>query len=602
MQVKLKTGSFESGDGTIATTSAGGAQLDKRCLLVYAGTFDSMDGEVTITPDHLTHLAETHNSILSRLKASLGGGEVPVKHNPPLQLDHSTSAKDTVGRLVGLLETGEYTLEDGSKVPALYGTARVLGKENVDKVIDGRWCNLSIGADLETGKLNELTITPFPAAPGATMLARKGANMSPTYKIEKYLPAPNDTPKWKYTISVKGEKVFEAKGYDREDQAISDCQKAVERMEKDSSPDFAKMSEGLPKHIQYTYLEKPKSSSILSAEMPKREGNMHEHLKAHLKHLGVAEEKHEDFLKRMSAHLMGEKKMSEDEAHQHMGQMTPELWDQYAKHMNHLSSQEGPAKEPMPKAGSDAEMAGMEDKMPHTPSEAQMSRLSQPQKDKISQLMKNFNDSMAKVKFSQSKARLLTRLSSFKTSAQLTPAEVKKFDITQLSKKSSDFIDGMFHAIQNNDPKVFVGLHGSSKAIDVSKLSEEHKKKVRMSALEADIRSNMSSVAKTAHEDPMKMSGKEEVPAAAPVHASSSEETEEAHMSMEQGYEHLKKLMGEGKDDEAKAHLKKMMSSKQLGGEDVQPAQSEETHEEMKKLHANFNELIKLTGFGTTSA
>ena len=139
-------------------------------MLVYTGKFNSLDGEVEIKDEDIEKLATNHNGMLASLKR-LAVGDVPVKHYPPLQLDHSTSAKDTVGRLVGDLEVGEHTTPEG-KYKALFGKVRILGKENVEKVMDGRWTHVSIGADLESHKITELTITPFPAAADASLLSK----------------------------------------------------------------------------------------------------------------------------------------------------------------------------------------------------------------------------------------------------------------------------------------------------------------------------------------------------------------------------------------------------------------------------------------------
>lgn len=148
--------------------------IEREAMLVYTGDFESMDGPVTVTDEHLTNLSSNHNSWLSKF-TRLATGDLPAKAYPPIQLDHSPSAKDTVGRLVGDLTIRDYE-DDGVVKKALFGKMRILGKENVEKVKDGRWTHLSIGADLETGKLNELTITPFPAAPNAAMLSRLGAD------------------------------------------------------------------------------------------------------------------------------------------------------------------------------------------------------------------------------------------------------------------------------------------------------------------------------------------------------------------------------------------------------------------------------------------
>src|SRR3990172_904024 len=166
--IKLTVGSFDGEE----TLNQDKGYLDKPVMLVYCGKFESMDGPVEIKDEDIDNLASNHNSFLSKL-SRLATGELPLKHAPPIQLDHSTSARDTVGRLVGDLKIGEHTLEDGSKVKSLLGTARILGRDNIERVQDGRWAHVSMGADLETHKLTELTITPFPAAGEASLLSRK---------------------------------------------------------------------------------------------------------------------------------------------------------------------------------------------------------------------------------------------------------------------------------------------------------------------------------------------------------------------------------------------------------------------------------------------
>lgn len=150
--------------GEIASIANNTAQNEKRAVLVYAGTFNSMDGEVTITPVHIEVLCRNHNEKLEKL-----GGEVKISDYPPVQVDHSTSAHDTVGRLIGEVDIGTYQGQ-----VALFGTVRILGQENWEKVSDGRWTHLSIGADLEAGIIQEITVTPFPAAQGACFLSKKG--------------------------------------------------------------------------------------------------------------------------------------------------------------------------------------------------------------------------------------------------------------------------------------------------------------------------------------------------------------------------------------------------------------------------------------------
>ena len=167
--VRLEVGSLE-GEAKVDEKKA---YLDKPVMLVYEGEFSSLDGPVTISSEDIDKLVSNHNSFLGKL-SRLANGDIPLKHAPPLQLDHSTSARDTVGRLVGEIKVGEHLGEDGQPRKAIMGTARILGADNVERVLDGRWTNVSIGADLENHKITELSITPFPAAADASLLSRMG--------------------------------------------------------------------------------------------------------------------------------------------------------------------------------------------------------------------------------------------------------------------------------------------------------------------------------------------------------------------------------------------------------------------------------------------
>lgn len=139
-----------------------------------------MDGEVRITPVLLQRIAANHNA-----RVLAAGGELPIGACPPVQLDHTKSARDTVGRVVGLLAVTEQ-LVDGEMRAALIGTVRFLGAENVEKATDGRYSTVSIGADLATGELTELSVVPFPAATHATLLSR-GDDTMDKEKLKKHL-------------------------------------------------------------------------------------------------------------------------------------------------------------------------------------------------------------------------------------------------------------------------------------------------------------------------------------------------------------------------------------------------------------------------------
>jgi hypothetical protein len=175
MKVQLRNPLLDPGPSDAPAKTVDGSAapyLDRLSVLVYTGEFESLDGPVEISETTLERLVESHNTRLERL--SQQHDDIPSYAYPPIQLDHSVSSKDTVGRVMGRLFIDDYTLETGEVVKAVYGYPRFLGAENIACVQDGRWCHLSIGADLESGRLAELSVTPFPAAEYASLLSRRG--------------------------------------------------------------------------------------------------------------------------------------------------------------------------------------------------------------------------------------------------------------------------------------------------------------------------------------------------------------------------------------------------------------------------------------------
>lgn len=179
MLTRLYSGQIQGGQPIEIGATTPGA-IDRACRLVYDGTFQSMDGEVRITPALMHRIATLHNA-----RVIAAGGELPIGECPPVQLDHTKSARDTVGRLVGQLAVAEQMIEGDMKT-CLLGTVRFLGTENVERASDGRYSTVSIGADLGTGVLTELSVTPFPAATHATLLSR-GTDTMDKEKLKKHL-------------------------------------------------------------------------------------------------------------------------------------------------------------------------------------------------------------------------------------------------------------------------------------------------------------------------------------------------------------------------------------------------------------------------------
>lgn len=85
----------------------------------------------------------------------------------PVQLDHSPSARDTIGFVRRL-----WLERDGDE---LHGELEFLGRENVERVRLGLWKQVSVSLSVRKPemKLVEVSITPFPALVQARMFSQK---------------------------------------------------------------------------------------------------------------------------------------------------------------------------------------------------------------------------------------------------------------------------------------------------------------------------------------------------------------------------------------------------------------------------------------------
>lgn len=278
--VRLNSIGYFEGDGEDISETI----YQRVVLMVYTGQFSSMDGEVKVEPRHILAMEANHNSVFARLKR-LATGDVPMKDCPPLQLDHSVSARDTIGRVVGEFHSADVEI-NGKKELGLFGIARFLGKENIEKAKDGRYTNVSIGADLEACILNELSVTPFPAAPNAGLLSkhRLASHNGVDYEIEEVDPG-------KYSIYIieNGQK-----------KKVSDHAGSHEEVDREAKRYIdekgdVKMHEKLKKHL----MEKKKLSE---KDAEKLAGDI---CKSQMSKMGMDEEK-------MSKHLSeaDEKEMS----------------------------------------------------------------------------------------------------------------------------------------------------------------------------------------------------------------------------------------------------------------------------------------------------
>jgi hypothetical protein len=541
-----ETGHFD-GEAKVAADKL---SLDKAVLMVYTGKFESMDGPVEIKDEDIEKLAANHNTLMSKL-GRLAAGNIHPRHNPPLQLDHSTSAKDTVGRLVGNLSVGEHTLEDGTKVKALMGTARVLGKENVEKVEDGRWAHLSGGFDLENHKVSELTITPFPAAGEAHMLSKNRLVTSADGPIAEEGEHQGEP----FVVICKANGAYEWRGGGTT-----------------GSEDTQAKAAAAAKHAIDT-VKKGLTNSKLSSEDT----------------MGYKETKEKaDLYAKCKKHLTEHKKMSEEDADKHLEAAKPEeLTAMGAEHDEHEKKL---AADTVEKAEKEklAALAG--------------------QKANLIKLAKGFKTSGAKVQLAEKESKIVMRLGRLQSQAKISPAEVKGLKVAELAAKGDDVIEATLSSYEKRSPVIDPGIYGSTKGLTAASLAPRLKK-MNMEREELQTRLNMPSKREAALvrlaeiEKEEKLMDQSGTPHMAHEEPDGDEEKRFADAYAEHG-----RLTAEGKAEEAKEHLRSYMKS--LKGHNLAEGHVPDPTPhmsalaaEVKKMQTDFEEFVKLAApaFGATA-
>ncbi len=543
--IRLRESGFFDGEQKLSEDKG---SLEKDCLMVYCGKFESMDGPVEIKDEDIDQLAANHNGFFAKLKR-LATGETHPKDNPPIQLDHSTSARDTVGRLVGEVRVGEHHPEGAEKpVKALLGRARILGKENVEKVEDGRWCHLSGGFDLENHKISELTITPFPAAGEAHMLSRERLAKEVIVHEEKY--EGHEIVIWRQSTAfgsflypqVDGDLIKKGPNLTIE-QAVKNCKSEIDK--------------GAGKKLGSTKLTSGEDT------------------------MGYKELKEKmDLYGKCKKHLMEEKKLSEEDADKHLE----------AAKDDELTSMAASEDDRQKKLAADAE----EEKKSEL---KRMSALGE-SRGKIVELSKGLRATGSKVQLAAKRAGIDSRLSKLQAEAKITPAERKSIDLDKLSADKDEIINATLSSYEKREPVIDVGMYGTTKALTAVQL----KKKVTAMGAEVkelQTRLNMPSFRTAALARLAELGiteqdlGKDVQPQQ--VGADGAHED----VDLEAAYGTLKQLWAAGKEDEAKAHFKKHLGSgaaapaQEVVGPD-QHAQMSALVSDVNSMQSKFDEVLKL--------
>lgn len=145
------------------------------------------------------------------------GKDVPLRHVETVAnlLDHDPKAMNVVGRVIGELEI----IEKGGD-PYLFATVRVKGKDNVERVKDGRFSQVSIGFDPSNHELSEISWVVNGAIPGAQAIMSDGS---------KVIQAVINTNKQEYNLmNLTNLKSVLLSQYDTHRNKMDDIQKEIE--------------------------------------------------------------------------------------------------------------------------------------------------------------------------------------------------------------------------------------------------------------------------------------------------------------------------------------------------------------------------------------
>lgn len=543
--------------------------FDRKALIVYTGHFSSMDGDVEVKDEDIERLIKNHNSFLAQFQRSFGG-EFPVHAMPPMQLDHSVSSGSTVGRLPGMLEPGVHMvpavldemgnmLEPAREAKAAYTIVRFLGRENVEKAMDGRYCHLSVGADFKKGKLQELSVTPFPAASDARLLSEKRpveqAEGSETYKGYKITVRKGENSDWYYQVE----------GYD---QQYGPCQKPEDAWEQ-----ARQCVEGLITSAKLkgeTMFERLKAflirTAMLSAEdADKKMKEMPEEEKSKL-----AEQEKAD-RDRMKKYLTGQKKMTDEDAEKHMSDMN----------MDKVKELSAEIDEHEKKLAAETEATERAEEVKRAEGKKNMTA----KQDELTKLSTDLRAKMDSTRMAARKAHIGARLSSLKFSAKITPAEIKKIDIAKLAAATDETIAEVLKTYADREPVILTGIIGSKKGVDTSSVAKSN----RLAKLEAETRANMPF---TSQASKTRLATEDKKPPA--VEEMSAEHPVELQKEMDECFS----MMDGGKIGEAKEKLKGMFGryAKQLASEDAGTNEVEMSAlaESVKSMQTDLTQVMQL--------
>jgi hypothetical protein len=146
--------------------------VDVRVLVLYPFHVeaDKNGNSCKVTAEMVHKVADTYNDTV-KFKWNLmkkAGRDIPVTEVELAQnrVDHSPGARDVTGSVVGKFE-----IENIENEPHMFSTIRVKGKDNIERVEDGRFSRVSIGFNSEDFSTQEISWVSTGAIPGAGTMA-----------------------------------------------------------------------------------------------------------------------------------------------------------------------------------------------------------------------------------------------------------------------------------------------------------------------------------------------------------------------------------------------------------------------------------------------
>lgn len=294
------------------------------------------------------------------------------------------------------------------------------------------------------------------------------------------------------------------------------------------------------------------------------------------------------------AYLMEVKNMTEEEANAHLDGLSEEDRNEleseitrWASSDEELTSEEEEEKK---------KLSEKEDKEEEEKKEVKLAAA----RTSLATLSRGFKTSVDNARLAAAKGRILTRLSRLRAQAKITPAEVKKLDLTKLSKASDESINLLLQSYEDREPVIVTGQFGSIKASSFSRLGKAQ----QMSKLEAETRHNMS-LKRGKTDGKTKLSEGDVVVSTEGVDVSSIGDHTIDTTTVQAAYENLVSLLDQGNIDEVKAKLKALVASALAMGGTSEYTESNtlETETQLSalvdsvtKMQTQYDDLHKLAG------